>query len=143
MAAFLVVWFGAQMSAEEPTWATARQLLRTPQEFDRKQICALGYFDGRSLFADYSAAKQKRASIRVDPTTFLNPETFSNQAAPLPSISPLCHLKTRYVRIIGTLQYRADCPGKACDSEITHIVYFRAMRKSRDTKFRPCGMYHR
>ena len=127
--------------AQEPTWVTARQLLENPQEFDQKQICVLGYFDGSSLFANYCAAKQKRASITVDSTTFLNPETFSNQAAPLPSISPLCDLKTRYVRIIGTFQCRGGRSNGSCTGEITHIVYFRATRKSPDTKVRPCGMY--
>ena len=127
--------------AEEPTWVTVKQLLRTPQEFDRKQICVLGYFDGSCLSANYCAAKQKRASITVDPTTFLNPETFSNPAAPLPGISAACDLKTRYVRIIGTFQYRGGRSNGSCTCEITHIVYFRATRKSPDTKVRPCGMY--
>jgi hypothetical protein len=129
--------------AEEPTWVTAKQLLRTPQEFDRKQICVLGYFDGSSLFANYSAAKQKRASITLDPTTFLNPETFTNPAAPLPGISAACDLKTRYVRIIGTFQYRGGRSSGSCTCKITHIVFFRATRKSKDTQSRPCGMYHR
>jgi len=127
--------------AEEPTWVTAKQLLRTPQEFDRRQVCVLGYFDGSSLFANYCAAKRKRASITVDPTTFLNPETFSNPAAPLPGISAACDLKMRYVRIIGTFQCRGGRSNGSCTGEITHIVYFRATRKSPDTKVRPCGMY--
>jgi|SRR5262245_28108287 len=132
--------------AEEPTWVTARQLLRAPREFDRKQVCALGYFDGSRLFANFKAAKDSkhtRLSLAVDQSTFINPETPSNPAAPIPGVSPACDLKNRYVRIIGTFQcgdYRSDKP---CPCEITHIVYFRATRKSPDTKIRPCGMYHR
>jgi hypothetical protein len=127
--------------ADEPTWVTAKQLLRTPQEFDQKQVCALGYFDGSSLFANYCAAKQKRASITIDPTTFLNPEMLGNAPAPLPGITAACDLKTRYVRIIGTFQYRGGRSNGSSTCEITHIVYFRATRKSPDTKVRPCGMY--
>jgi hypothetical protein len=127
--------------AEEPTWATASQLLRTPQEFDRKQVCALGYFDGHSLFANCSTAKTKRPSVTIDPTAFLNPEMLGYPAAPLPGITAACDLKTRYVRIIGTFQDRGGRSNGSCTCEITHIVYFRATRKSPDTKVRPCGMY--
>ena len=131
--AILIVLTASRLSAEEPTWATARQLQRNPQEFDKKKVCALGYFDGHALFADCDAAKRKRLGITIDPTTFFNPGTHLTPAPPMPGISDLRDLTNHYVRIIGTFHYRID---RAYRFEINHVVYFRSTGKCKEKQVR-------
>ena len=68
------------MSAQEPPTVTAKQLLRTPREFNDKKLFVTGYFvydaiKGGSLFANDWAAEHTGASVSVDQSVFVNPGT--------------------------------------------------------------------
>jgi len=140
IAVFLVAWLGSQMFAQEPAWVTVKQLLRTPHEFDGKEVFVFGYFDGSRLFADYGA-EQKRAGIAVDQIVFFNPGTRTSPAASIVGVSEPCELKNCYVKVIGTFRCQSVSGQSSCSGQLAHIVLFRRTSRSPATDPRPCGMH--
>jgi hypothetical protein len=130
------------LSTAEPIPVTVKQLLTTPEQFDRKHVSVIGYYVDSfertnllsCLFVDAFGAKGSyRDSIWVDQTTFIDPGTPTNPAPPLIGISDVGELENHYVRLVGIFRFAGDRgfgPGGFWPSEITGIVNLRIARKT-------------